>query len=482
MTRYRPSKSFMLSMLGLCPLLIGSAYFLYDFNHASKPRPMMYDGPIRMVIVGDQPPPPVRGKIGQAWDAIKQWKHNPWKSTAKPSAKPAPTVGIGDHFFEMEKSTDPRDQARCRELYRLSAVWMENLLIRHPDMALPVTHVPDDQNGYLKWLAFTERFKKPGSHDYESLKPPKELTDFLYDKSPWPAEIARTWLTQQKPLLDEIRAIGVMPQRSNRNLTGPTSMQIGGLTKSCADALMIEARLAAAEGNAEAALESIRAANGIADHLSQVEIPCLYNETVSILIRLSLQGFTFSKVLTALPAERIDSVAWETALHPTVSSPAEFSRILKGEYHFGMRVLLLPILADAGDPHPLPDPEEFIDVYTEMYRRCINANPSHDPKHLPTYKTSPLPSSAGLSEESRNFYEGIPMHVGAKSWQKGWTRAQSAFGMTQAAFAIMKGLPVPVDPIFSLPYDWNPATRTLSAPSSPAFDEMALKPIIVPKL
>ena len=436
---------------------------------------MMYDGQTRMAVIGNQPPPPVRGRIGQALDSIIQWKHNPWK----PSGQPAPAVTTGEHFFNMAKSMDPKDQARCRELCRLSAVWMEKLLVRHPDMAVATQNVPGSDNGHLKLLEFIKRFKTSDSRSYERWNFPPELKDALSSKNPWPAEVARTWLTLQKPMLDEIRTIGLMPQRSNRNLID-FDLQIGAVLKDCTEALLLNARLAAGDGNAAEALNSIRAANGIADHLSRVEIPCLYNETISTLIRLQVLGFLFSEIMPALPAGKIDVAAWEAAVQPKVSPPAEFGRLLKGEYHFGMRVFILPILADAGDSHPLPDPEEFIDVYTEMFRRKINANPSHSPKDLAHFKVTPQPSSAGLSKESRNFYEHS-IHEGVESWRTGWVRAQSIHGMHQAAFAIMKGQPVPPDPIHGLPYVWDAATRTLSAPVSPAFDEMKMTPIIVPK-
>jgi hypothetical protein len=52
--------------------------------------------------------------------------------------------------------------------------------------------------------------------------------------------------------------------------------------------------------------------------------------------------------------------------------------------------------------------------------------------------------------------------------------------MTQAAFAIMKGEPIPKDPIHGLPYQWNPASRLLSAPDSPVFAGQNLQPITVP--
>ena len=55
--------------------------------------------------------------------------------------------------------------------------------------------------------------------------------------------------------------------------------------------------------------------------------------------------------------------------------------------------------------------------------------------------------------------------------------------MHQAAFAILKGQPVPNDPVYGQPYIWDPATRLLSPPAGPAFDTtLNLKPITLPQL
>jgi hypothetical protein len=53
--------------------------------------------------------------------------------------------------------------------------------------------------------------------------------------------------------------------------------------------------------------------------------------------------------------------------------------------------------------------------------------------------------------------------------------------MTQAAFAVMKGQAVPNDPVYGLALGWDPHHPHPLPPDSPAFAEMQLKPIIVPK-
>ena len=98
---------------------------------------------------------------------------------------------------------------------------------------------------------------------------------------------------------------------------------------------------------------------------------------------------------------------------------------------------------------------------------------------LPTLKMPAIPDISHLSWESQGVVQDF--YLGTEAWRKGWDRAQSIFGMTQAAFAIMQGQPIPPDPIHGLPYVWDAATRTLSAPNAKAFEKLDLKPIIVPK-
>lgn len=431
MTKYRHSKSFMWAMFGLCPLLIAAGYVL---NRNSQS--VLSNG----------------------------------KSASGGYKQPVREIASSKFRDTNTKRVSLDASAQRRE------AWFQEILARHPDMAVASKNVPDDQNGFLKWLDFEERFKETNP---DGLAFPKELSDYINHQGEWNPEAARAWLAQQKTLLDEIRAIGLMPDQSSHGIKIDRYGFIGArLLKACAEALVIEARLAAGDGNAASALESIRAANGIGDHLNQIETPSLLTETMTTLIRLKIQNSALTEIMQALPADAIDVAAWEEALHPRAATPAEFGRILKGEWNVGMQQFVLPILT-TGEPGTPPDPEEFIDTHTELYRRVIAANSSQDPKELTSNTVPLLPSSAGLSQESRNLYDE-EIATTAFAWRKGWTRAQSAYGMHQAAFAILKGQPIPTDPIHGLPYVWDPATRTLSPPANHAFKDLELKPIIIP--
>jgi HlyD family secretion protein len=74
-------------------------------------------------------------------------------------------------------------------------------------------------------------------------------------------------------------------------------------------------------------------------------------------------------------------------------------------------------------------------------------------------------------------------HVAAiQSARKKAAGAQASTRMTQAAFAILRGEPVPNDPVSGLPYRWDPATRELLMPDTPRYRSFKIKPVKVPKI
>ena len=397
------------------------------------------------------------------------WEFNPWKR---------PDIGFGDHYSNLQSSKDPRDQAKCRELQRLAEASYQRLLLRFPELGVPLRTVPDDRNGFLKWVEFSEKFKK--DHDYKSIEFPKQIDDYLNQRGAWNSESARAWLAQQKPLLDEIRAIGLLPERSVNGIAverwGFTPAR---LARGCEQVLVIDARLHAEMGDAAAALESIRAAKGFADLFSEVESPSLLSATVNILLQIDLERRVLHEILPALPSGDVNPADWEAVLNPTVHPPAEFARLMKGEWSVGSRQFLLPMLLNAEDPNLPSDPGELLDAYSLNFLEIARVHEAADIKDLPTLGMPPASNSGDLSRTSRQAFESLS--IGSMAWRNGWDRVQSSSAMTQAAFAIMKNQPIPRDPVYGRPYRWDPATRQLSMPAGEAFDTMQIKPITVPK-
>ena len=485
MLKYRPTGSFGFWMLVLCPL-VGGLYFglLPELEAIASPRipgDIAFTTP-RPAPVDSSPSPVPRPRASSRvseWfsgrlDDLMTWEHNPWK--IKKSS-------FGNHYFELLASKDPKDRARAMELRRLAEALYQRVLERYPELAVTLKNVPPGRNGFLKWLEFAERFdadpSRPGHPRNKGLDFPDEIKKHLGDNGPWDAAAAKAWLTKEKTLLDEIRAVGLLPDQSVKGIgTDRWAFLPARLAKGCAEALLLDARLAAEEGNVEGALASVHAASGLAAHFGNVETPTLLAVTVQILIQLQVQNYAMSHVLPALPAGQFDPAAWEQAVNPQVHPPAEFARIMKGEWNVSAREYLLPMLSDTADPKYPADPEALIDYHAGGFLEVIG---DHDSPSPADWNTVPPPGFSGNSHLSRDSRELTEMlFVGTQAWSKGMIRAQNQSAMTRAAFAIMNGQPVPSDPIHGLPYRWNPATRELSPPDDPVFAELDLKPVIVP--
>ena len=481
MTR-RPSKSFVYLMVALCPLLAALIFGLLPELPGFEVRPI----PGEITFSNEKPATPkvkavteVVAKTAhpsewfeEGYENLMKWEYNPWKTSKYDS--------FGGHYLKLLGSDAPADKAYCRQIERQVEAWYQKLLRRYPEMAVTMKTIPDEQNGFLKWLEFSEKMKAANPKVATGIDFPKELDDFLNHQGTWNAEAARNWLTEKKPLMDEIRAIGQMPDESVNGIAVERWAFMGArLAKNSVEGLILEARLAAEQGDASTALESIRTARGLADHFTGVETPTLLAATVQILIHLELEKFALAEIMPALPAGQLDPAAWEQALNPTVSAPSEFARYMKGEWTTTTRQYVLPMILDAEDPDVITDGGDYLDAHAAPFVETVRLYESAKLTDLPTLD---LPMTADFNHLSRNARKlGEILFIGARSWNKGWNRSQSITAMTQAAFTIMKGQPVPQDPIYGQSYRWDPATRQLSMPAGEAFDQMDIKPITVPK-
>ena len=479
--KYQPSKRFILTVLPLAALVVSLGFGLLPELEEFEARPI----PGEITFKNTKPEVSHTTTVSalkrfgwsmdwfeEGYENLMQWEYNPWKRNPG---------GFGDHFLKLSESKDPRDIAKASELRRLAEAWHQKLLLRFPELAVAMKTIPDEQNGFLKYLDLLDKIQARNPQAPPGIDFPKELADYLNHQGTWNADAAKTWLAQQKSLVDEIHAIGLMPERSVNGIPvdrwGCTSALFG---KQCGEVMILEARVAAEQGNAAAALESVRAAKGLADHFNEIETPTLLAATVKSLMQLSLESQVLSNIIPALPAGQVDPAAWENALNPTVSDPAEFARIMKGDWNFMNRYYLLPMLLDAEDPKYPPDGGDLLDYFSLTFLEIIRSHESATLTDLPTLQFPPMADASHLSRASG--HAAATISFGASAWRKGWDRAQSVYAMNQAAFAIMKNQPIPKDPIYGQDYRWDPATRQLSKPAGNDFADLEIKPITVPKL
>ncbi len=405
---------------------------------------------------------------------LMSWDQNPWRRDRR---------GFGDHYDALRRSKDPKDQARAKELQRQAVEWYHKLLLRYPEMAVTMRSVPAEKNGFLKFLELQDRMK---ALDPENGVPrvnfPADITAYLKNEAPWNAAAVRAWLNQQKSLVDEIRGIGLLPDRSESGI--PEERQGAFISArfpdDCFNILLMQARLAAEDGNAATALESVRAAQGLGDHLGQLEAPTLLTATVSILLQQNLAKSVFEEIIPALPPGSVDPAAWQTALKPTVYGPSDFSRILRGEWRSENVQIMLPILLDTEEPRRVSDGGALLDAHAYFFVENVQKYETATLTDLPTIQLTGPPDLSHLSSGSRQIYDCV--FISTEVWNKAPQNFISRSGMTQAAFAILKGQPIPNDPIYGQPYVWDPVTRQLSPPATDAFKAMNIKPIKVPRL
>lgn len=472
----------------LCPLTVALYFGLAPELEAMR-RPKVPGD----LSFPEKRPVPMRQDLGKAvvspgngfsWDdsfdwlsencgKLMAWDKNPWKR---------PSRSFGSHFLELKASKDPADQAKVRRIEQLADALFQQLLKRYPELAAEMRKVVPERNGFLKFLEFQERYNQSGQPFTAQLPVPipESLSKHLRGE-PWDPAAARHWLDSQRSFIDEVRSIGLLPEQSVAEIELDRWFYMPArFTKDCSDALLLDARLAAEDGNTARALASVRAAIGLADHLGDVETPTLLATTVQILVRLGTERYVVSEVMHSLPPGALDVSAWQNALDPAPRDPDDFARVMAGEWNVCGPYFLLRPIADTEDPKYPSDPEALLDAYSGTFVEIVDLHRGQPLSRLPDldFPSSP-PDLSHLSWQSRETMFGL--WVGAAAWRKGWDRAQSSSAMTLAAFAIMQGQAPPNDPVYGLPYRWDPETRTLSAPDSPDFKEMDLKPIKVPK-
>ena len=397
-------------------------------------------------------------------DSLMTWEMNPWKREWR---------GEGDHYRRLSESDDPADiallakiRADARELY-------EQALERYPELAIEYRNVPDEENGFLKWLEFSEKFENEA-----------DLIDVIRESFREGNEAqAKLWLAENRELMDEVRAIAHLSQQSVAGISAERQLLLNGsVFLSFQDAFLAEARFAALEGDVSQALESVQAARGLTSHVGEVEKKTMISETLRILGELSIGRVVMNEIIPTLPADEVDLDAWQQAVELRPRSSSEMAEVFRGEWHVSSEALLFPILVNGEDPQQPSDPADVVDAYSQLFLTIIERN---EGERIMDAESRSFEDEAEL-DFSHLSYRGEALLAGvsnaSQSWERGTMRSRAYAGVHEAAFAIMRGDPIPVDPIYGLPYDWNPETRELFAPDTPELPREFVGSIVVPQI
>lgn len=401
-------------------------------------------------------------------------KLNPWRNQMNHQ--------FGAPLHWLQQSNHPQDQTKYRELMKQGKDWYERILSRYPELKITYKNLPSEQNGLLRWKLFGRRqedMKKAGSTGF--LSRPDELFGRSRESKRWKPEAVKRWLEESRSLLDQARAIALMPDQSSEGVFDDELGTDWATVSIFAEAFLMEARLFAREGNIEGALESVRVVCGLANHFRNVEAPTARQSSIGTNLQQMADRYVLLEILPDLPSGKTDVSAWENALNPTLREPEEYARMIRGQWNADMPGNFLPALADPTDADTPKDAEALAEVYTQSASSLVTGHKSLHLADIPTHPVTYV-SYKHLSLRSQRIAEERGLKPGNSRYRKGWVVAQIQTGLTRAAFAILKGQPVPNDPIHGLPYRWDPATRKLSLLDNPKYQESRVKPLILPKL
>lgn len=385
--------------------------------------------------------------------------------------------------YKEEPPVNRPTPAQIAQTRRATQDLMEKMTVEFPALRITEHPVPDAQNAFLLL------YQLPGSRTASDLPLSQEFRQLLGDQIPWDVGIAARCLDEHADLVSRIEHIASLTTRSSANMPDDFVGFIRArVAKSCAEILLIKARLAAEAKDEPETLRLVTATGNLASHYRGIETRTLLGETVAALIDLSVRRIAFERLLPALGRDA-DLLQWKTALSPRGYTPADFADVMRGEWTVGTRYFLLPWILREGHPDTPPDPEALARAYSSRFNDDVTRLPGMSLAQL--LKTTFLTESEidpKLSKRSQEIM-GIFM-MGSGAWSKGYCKAACILAQYQAAFDLMileKSVAILIadttseatpDPISHSPFVFDPATRVLSLP--PAKSELDIDPIHLP--
>lgn len=391
------------------------------------------------------------------------------QSASREGAPPTKLERQRDRTSDERRFAPPRDPD----------AWFAEVLARNPGLEPEWRPVPDQENGFLQWLTFSELHQVDGKLGSEDLGIPEDIDAMLNGRAEWNADRVERYLASQHEVLETATRIGLLTGQSTAGIDPSRWHFVGArFTKQCADLLLADARLAAEAGDADHALLRTRAAMGLATHYGQVETPSLLMATVGTLVRLQAINHAMDHLLPALQPGPADLAVWRETLRPPFTHGSEtFATLLRGEAWVALRGLAIPLLNGSndslGERPELPDPDAFLDSFAQAY---LAAAGKAGTATLADFSGSAVksgwfpPPPAHLSAESRAIYGSLSIGPGA--WARGWTRAGVISARTDAALALLQGAEIPVEPFTGQPFVHDPVARTLQAPDDPHLNKI----------
>lgn len=342
--------------------------------------------------------------------------------------------------------------------------WYERLLADHPGLAVDFREVPDEENGFLQWLRFVDGL--PTDADGRpTLGLPGEIRGMLPDPEKWDAARFSTWLAENRDLVDQLLALGLLPDRSCRNLPASRAeFPAAGVARDSGLLLQLVARHALEQGDTGGALQAMRSVAGSARHFDGIETPTMLGATVSTLMRGSASRFVTGQLLAGRNWSAGELGEWRGILRSGDDAPAELANIVRGEWHVSSRLHLLPqLLSGEGTDGfgRVSDIDRLADRHAGEFEKESASIAGGSPV-FPDARNGELRAESDSMHPDDRLID--PTLLSMRSWTAAWLLDRSRLLLADAAIAAAMGGETPVEPLSGTPYIIDREAGTITLP------------------
>ncbi len=352
---------------------------------------------------------------------------------------------------------DPLSDAEKTAANAEAAAWKVKFLAEFPALQATPHPVPPEENGFLML------------YELGNLSISAEFEEILRNPGTCDPEAAQRCLAEHAGIVAQAEKIGSLRTRSSIGMPdGYKGFFPARPAKQCCDILLLKASLAAKAGNEEEALRCVNAVGNLAEHLHAVESPTLLTETVAILMDRGRQSLTLKTLLPPL-GKSVDLNRWQAELGRLALTPADFAKVLRGEWDASADFMMFPLLVLGNKQGEFPDGEAIARSHSSWCHDAVTTLATVD---LAGMKGALVPlSGSGLSEEGRNI---LSMLTGVNYWIDGYIRAAVVTAQHRAAIELLileksgaelsetDAKRVFLDPLTGDPFDFDPIKRELS--------------------
>jgi hypothetical protein len=310
-----------------------------------------------------------------------------------------------DGLYGGRSSPSPSEMIYAK---RETARIREDILAKHPSLRLEAKDVASEQNGYLALykLAIDPNFK-----DFRNSK----IIDQVSEEKIDPAVIRKD-LIAFDVIRKEIERIAALTERSNI-IDGKlhTDYLPAEEIKAMGEYLVLQARLAALDGNEAESFRYLSLAVNLSEHLGSMDSPYLLSETIYIYMRRDVRLVFFKWIMPTLD-QSMDLEKWQLILEPLTNVPQRQSVLLKSEWNTFSEVFMSSLFYEVPDP----------DATMMAWAKYTNANAKRlDAMNFQQFSVAKVlpyePFTKNISREGVGVFS--IMLVGYNAWTRGAIRS-----------------------------------------------------------